>query len=205
MLSELNSGQCTASELWVCWAKPKRFPFEETHILSFLRPSLEEAISREHCGREASSAIRSEARVLYLDVVAFDRDERRRGCFEDTAIQTATELDKLDQFDVLIEATGDSDALHTILANIHPGAIILLLGLCYSRREFTFEHIVAYDKIIVGSVGSSGEDFEEAIRLLRELPLDPFLEDIVPLSGFADAWRCFRQGEDLKTLLQIGV
>lgn len=136
-------------------------------------------------------------------VVAFDRDERRRSYFQNSFIQTASYLDELDQFDVLIEATGDPEALHTILTKSKAGATILLLGLPYSRREFNFEEIVAYDKTIIGSVGSSAEDFEEAVQLLPQLPLDPFIENVVPLSEFADAWQSFRRQEYLKTLLKV--
>lgn len=61
--------------LWVCWAKPDALPPGDVPILTFLPPSAEEDIQREHqgpviFGREAALGVRSEARALYLDLVA---------------------------------------------------------------------------------------------------------------------------------------
>lgn len=147
------------------------------------------------------------AQILALEgheVVVFDRDPRRRACFAGTAIQATEDLRELDRFEVLVEATGDAEALHAILSNSAAGAMILLLGLPYARREFNFEDIVALDKTIVSSLGSSAEDFDEALALLPRLPVQPFLERIMPLASFADAWDSFRRREHLKVLLEIG-
>ena len=93
-------------------------------------------------------------------------------------------------------------ALQEILARSRPGATILLLGLPYARHEFTFEDIVAYDKAVVGSVGSTAEDFREAVRLLPHLALDPLTEAVRPLAQFGEVWTAFHRREHLKVLLQ---
>lgn len=67
--------QLPVSQLWVCWAKPKTLPSESVPILSFLPPSWEEDLQREHRGpvilaKEASLAVRAEARELYINLVA---------------------------------------------------------------------------------------------------------------------------------------
>lgn len=136
-------------------------------------------------------------------VTVFDADPARRRYFEGTPIRTASSdrLEGLAEFDVLVEATGAPAALEEILHGSAPGATILLLGLPYARREYTFEDIVAYDKTIVGSVGSSAADFAEAVNLISMLRLDPFLEKVVPLSRYDDAWDLFRRRAHLKIML----
>jgi len=104
---------------------------------------------------------------------------------------------------VIVEATGNSDALYSILDHSRAGAILLLLGLPYARREFNFESIVAYDKTVIGSVGSSAEDFEEAIRILPELQVDRFLEKTLPLCDFEKGWELSRERKHLKVVLDL--
>lgn len=70
-----HSDTTPLSQLWVCWTKPERLPSKGVPLLSFLMPSLEEDLQREHQGpvifaREASRAVRSEARTLYINLAA---------------------------------------------------------------------------------------------------------------------------------------
>ena len=146
------------------------------------------------------------ARILALrghQVTAFDRNPLRRTYFEGSDIQTAASLGSLADFDTLIEATGDPEALDAILHRSAPGAALLLLGLPYARRGFSFENIVAYDKIIVGSVGSSAQEFREAIELLPQLEFDLFTEKVFPLEQFSSAWETFKAGQYLKIILEV--
>jgi hypothetical protein len=62
-----------------------------------------------------------------------------------------------------------------------------LLGLPYAHRQYTFENIVAYDKMLVGSVGSAGRHFELATELLPQINTDVFMEKVLPLTRFKDA------------------
>ena len=146
------------------------------------------------------------ARVLALwghRVTVFDRNPLRRSYFEGSNIEVSDNLGRLAEFNVLIEVTGDPEALDTMLHRSAAGATILLLGLPYAHRQFTFESIVAYDKAVVGSVGSSSQEFEEAIRLLPELDLEPYLQCILPLDRFREGWENFRQRKHLKILLEV--
>ncbi len=80
---------------------------------------------------------------------------------------------------------------------------MLLLGLPYSLRSFSFEDIVAYDKIIVESVGSSGNEFRAAFELPPRLCLDPFLQSVHLLVHFERTWEKAREGRYLKNMLEI--
>jgi threonine dehydrogenase-like Zn-dependent dehydrogenase len=134
-------------------------------------------------------------------VTVFDRNKQRLEYFTDSAIETAQDLNRLDRFDNIIEATGSPDALDKILRISRAGATILLLGLPYAHRNFTFESIVAYDKIIVGSVGSSAKHFDRAIELLPHIDTSAFTQKIMPLSDFKEAWRLSESQQYLKVIL----
>lgn len=145
------------------------------------------------------------ARVLALrghKVTAFDRNPLRRSYFEGSDIEVTDDRSRLAEFDVLLEVTGDPEALDAILHQSAAGATILLLGLPYARREFTFESIVAYDKTIVGSVGSSAQEFDEAIELLPQLDLTRFTQKVLPLDAYISAWEITKAKTYLKVLLE---
>ena len=136
-------------------------------------------------------------------VTVFDRNPLRRTYFEGTSIKTGESLDELADFEVLVEVTGDPESLDRMLHNSSAGTTLLLLGLPYSRREFSFESIVAYDKTIIGSVGSSAEDFEDATYILPQLELHHFTETVLSLDKFEKGWNIVRQGQKLKILLEV--
>ncbi len=136
-------------------------------------------------------------------VTVFDRNPNRLGYFEGSAVSVSQDFARLGGFDHIIEATGDPDALDRIINESPAGATILLLGLPYAHRSFTFESIVAYDKIIVGSVGSSAKHFDMAIELLPEIDMTAFKEKIVPLSDFRRGWALTETHRHLKVILDV--
>jgi 2-desacetyl-2-hydroxyethyl bacteriochlorophyllide A dehydrogenase len=146
------------------------------------------------------------AQVLAIwghQVTVFDRNPQRLGYFSNSSIATSNDLDQLSTFDNIVEATGDPVALDNILHKSPAGATILLLGLPYAHRSFTFEGIVAYDKIVVGSVGSSAKHFELAIEMLPQIETGAFTEKVLPLSDFKEAWKLAKAGKYLKVILKL--
>ena len=114
-------------------------------------------------------------------VTLFDNDTQRLNNVE-SIIATSNSLTHLETFDALIEATGEQSVLKTVIEKSRTGATILLLGLPYGIEKFSFEQIVAYDKTIVGSVGSNAMDFEEALSLLPQLDTSGFIRTVLPLA-----------------------
>ena len=137
-------------------------------------------------------------------VTIFDRNPARLAVFQGrTGIETSADLDRLGEFNVVVEATGHPEVLDKALHAAPAGATLLLLGLPYARKEFSFEAIAAFDKTVVGSVGSTAEDFAEAIRLMPSLDLSPLLACRLPLDSFAEAWDLARSGARLKIILDV--
>lgn len=133
-------------------------------------------------------------------VTIFDQDARRLSDVG-SAIGTSQALDRLGEFEVLVEATGEQPALEAVLETSRAGATILLLGLPYSHAAFSFEHIVAYDKTVIGSVGSGAREFTEALTLLPELDTSVFTQTVLPLEAFEQGWEFARTRSHLKVLL----
>jgi threonine dehydrogenase-like Zn-dependent dehydrogenase len=144
------------------------------------------------------------ARVLALrghTVTVFDAKRDRLALLNDV-IQTSMSLEGLDQFDWTIEATGQQSVLSTLLQRCSTGATLLLLGLPYSYETFSFESIVAYDRSVLGSVGSSGADFEQALATLAQIDTTPFLGTSYPLKEYEKAWAMVRTRSVLKVMLK---
>jgi 2-desacetyl-2-hydroxyethyl bacteriochlorophyllide A dehydrogenase len=136
-------------------------------------------------------------------VTVFDQNRERLGYFKGPAISVSNFLSSLGDFENLVEVTGNPDALDAILQQSPAGARILLLGLPYAHREYTFENIVAYDKMLVGSVGSAAKHFDLAIELLPQIETGVFTQNVLPLSNFKEAWKMTKSGKYLKTILKI--
>jgi 2-desacetyl-2-hydroxyethyl bacteriochlorophyllide A dehydrogenase len=135
------------------------------------------------------------------DVTVFDRDPKRLDYFTGTGIQTASDSGAVADFDVLVEVTGDPEALDNMLRLAPSGATILLLGLSYSQRPFPIENIVAHDKTVVGSAGCGPEEYKEALSLMLDLDLSAYLQCVLPLDQYRDAWNIFRERKHIKVLL----
>ena len=136
-------------------------------------------------------------------VTAYDRNRDRLELFDGTEIATAATLDGLESFDIIIEITGDPDVLDVALHGSRANATLLLLGLPYGQRGFSFETIAAYDKTVIGSVGSTAEDFRTAIELIAELDLEDHLKCRLPLDAYAQGWQMARNGDVLKVILDV--
>ncbi len=146
------------------------------------------------------------ARILELRgnrVTIFDRDPRRLEPFNGSSIGTSRDVDDLTRFQTVIEATGDQEALEDVLRKSAAGTTILLLGLPYARREFSFENIVGYDLAVVGSVGSGSEDFREALKVLPELDVPAFYGAVFPLADYELAWQAARERKSIKVMLEV--
>ena len=104
---------------------------------------------------------------------------------------------------MLVEATGDPQSLESVIQASKSDAILLLLGLPASRRQFTIRGAAAGEKTILWSAGAEDSDFQEAARMLSRLDTKALTGYAVPLDRFADAWDSFVAGDHLKVLLEI--
>lgn len=133
-------------------------------------------------------------------VTVFDRQSERLDALRD-AVQTSQEMTEIGQHEWLIEATGSQEVLSQLLQRASTGATLLLLGLPYSSQTFNFEDIVAFDRSVVGSVGSSAADFEAALAALAKIDTSPFMRQAFPIADYEKAFAAARSRSVLKVML----
>lgn len=135
-------------------------------------------------------------------VSLYDKNIDRLNILKNEAKDVKTELQKLDKFDVIIEATGSSQVLEQVLRDSCVNATVLLLGFPYGDMNYNFENFVGKEHVIVGSVGADSQDFDEALKLLPKLNMEEFTKVILPLANFEKAWKLHKSLKYLKILLQ---
>jgi threonine dehydrogenase-like Zn-dependent dehydrogenase/glycosyltransferase involved in cell wall biosynthesis len=144
------------------------------------------------------------ARVLALrghKVTLFDRQAERLGLVGPIA-ETSTTLDDLSGFEWFVEATGQQAALSALLDKAPTGATMLLLGFPYGTQPFNFESLVGYDRTLLGSVGSTAKDFDDALATLAQIDTTPFLGASYALEDYEKAWSVVRSRSVLKVMLR---
>jgi len=135
-------------------------------------------------------------------VTVFDRNRARLDALSDVA-QGAQEIGEMESMEWLVEATGSSTALAALLDRSPTGATVALLGLPYGSQTFSFESIVTRDKAVVGSVGSSGADYRDALSVISSLDTHHLLGHQFPLQSFADAWEAAKGQSCLKAMIAL--
>ena len=137
-------------------------------------------------------------------VTVFDRNASRLAGITKGNISGQTIIENLDRYDTIIEATGNPEVLEKVLEESATGVTILLLGLPYAKIKYNFESLVAFDKTLVGSLGSSKKEFTEAIGMYRGLNMKSLTGNIFPFEDYETAWRKQQSGEIAKALISTG-
>jgi 2-desacetyl-2-hydroxyethyl bacteriochlorophyllide A dehydrogenase len=136
-------------------------------------------------------------------VTVFDKNKEKLELVRGKVIKTQQGIAGLGRFEYIVEATGNRQALRKAIHESRTGATILLLGFPYGDFNFNFETIVSYDKSIIGSVGSTREDFKEAIQIYDKLNLQEFTKHIFTLDEYEEAWAKRREGKILKAIIKV--
>lgn len=137
------------------------------------------------------------------EVTVVDPSPERLSVFCDP-IRTSASLDDVGRCDWLVEATGKQSVLDNLMQASKPGSALLLLGLPYAEKLFTFESVVTNDRMIVGSVGSTARDFRDALAILPTIDLEPFLQATFELEQYERAFELARSRSSLKVMLTPG-
>lgn len=136
-------------------------------------------------------------------VTVFDKNQERLVFLKNEVTAVSQNLHDLAKFDLIVEATGAADVLENILTESRLDSTLLLLGFPYGNLNYNFENLVGQEKVIIGSVGGSDEDFEEALKLLPLLNTSPFTQNVLPLENFKQAWELQREAKQLKIILKV--
>lgn len=135
-------------------------------------------------------------------VSIFDKNQERLAFFKDGAALISQEIKNLQDFSVIVEATGQVAVLKQVLTESRIDATLLLLGFPYGDINYNFEDVVGKEKMILGSVGGGPYEFDEALQLLPKLETTYLTQTILPLAEFQKAWQMQESGKHLKIILK---
>lgn len=135
-------------------------------------------------------------------VTVFNRSKFRLD-FLNKNIITEQAIHNLEQYDLIVEASGNVQALEDVLSKSRTDATIVLLGFPYGNITYNFEDLVGHEKVILGSVGGANQDFKRALEILPKLDTVEFTKTVLPLSEFAKGWDLHRSKEQVKVLFKV--
>lgn len=138
-----------------------------------------------------------------FSVAVFDKNQARLDYLKNMVKAVSQKIDNLNQFSFIVEATGSADVLNKVLSESGLDSTILLLGFPYGNLDYNFEDVVGREKAIIGSVGGAREDFQEALKMLSKIDVTSFVQNVLPLESFKQAWEIQRDSKQLKIILKI--
>lgn len=136
-------------------------------------------------------------------VTVFDRLPERLAPLSSRGITTSSMLPEVNQFELVVEATGAVEIAEKLLQQARAGANLLFLGFPYGAVQWNIEQLVANDQHVVGSVGSDFESFESALRILPKLDLASFDSKILDLWDWDAAYALHESKQFLKIKLRV--
>jgi threonine dehydrogenase-like Zn-dependent dehydrogenase/glycosyltransferase involved in cell wall biosynthesis len=117
------------------------------------------------------------------------------------AVVTSRSWGDITPFEWFIETTGAAHTISKLLQEAPPAAAVLLLGQPPVDQMFGVAALLAHDRSIVGSIGSTRRDFDEALALLPSIDARPFLRAAYPLEQYEEAFATARSPMTLKVML----
>ena len=141
------------------------------------------------------------ARVDVVDLNASRLSVARTlGC--SAAVAAAEEIERPHGWELVVDATGNANAIQDGLGRVGPGGTFLQFGVADYAARATIEPYKIYNKeiTITGSMAVL-HSYERAADLFATGVLDPaiFITDRLPLDEYAGALERFRSGGGLKT------
>jgi threonine dehydrogenase-like Zn-dependent dehydrogenase len=133
-------------------------------------------------------------------VTLFDSNKERLQAVNG-AIATSSTLSGLHDFEWLIETSGQQENVSILLEQSSPGTALLLLGQSYANHSFGLDSLMANDRCIVASVGSTQRDFAEALTVLPALDTEALAGTCYALDQFDQALRAARSKSAIKVML----
>lgn len=131
-----------------------------------------------------------------------DRLDVARTMGASTAVLSADEVEQPYGWELVVDATGNEQAIQDGIDRVGPGGTFLQFGVSSYAARATIEPYRIYNKeiTITGSMAVL-HSYERAADLFAAGVLDPdvFITDRLPLERYADAIEAFRSGAGLKT------
>lgn len=165
--------------------------------------------ARAHKARCVVVAGADDARLALALSLGADAVVDVRSCVGESAVAAAVVRACGQAPDVVLEASGNADAVHAAVACAGAGAVIIVQGLCGSgegpqRRGLDLDRLVVADLTLRGALGSPGV-WPAVIALIESGVLDPsrVVTHELPLCEFERALHLVRTRAAIKLLLRV--
>lgn len=139
------------------------------------------------------------------EVVAFGRNPKTLELLDRKRIRTATidDMNRLKDFDVVIECTGSPDGLQTALRLVRPRGTVVLKTTCAASAETDLTPVVVNE---VTLLGSRCGPFDDALGALarEEVDVASLITRRMNLADGPEAMRLSAQPDHIKILLKVG-
>lgn len=110
-------------------------------------------------------------------------------------IEEISRLTQGEMCDVIFDNIGIQTSIETCLSVLRPGGKIVVVG--YNDSQFTasYQDLVIREKEIIGIRGSTRQDLAEAIRLVEDGIVTPYVSNTFSLEEINSGLHCLRRGE----------
>ena len=135
-----------------------------------------------------------------------DSNPRRLSLLYKYEVDTLAELGSLDEYDYLIDTSGDPEVRQRILKTFRPMVKILLLDPpCTSPGQVDTAESTPLGEVISTRMGTQPQDWTQAIRLVQKgiVRLDDHAITVEPLQAYPDAWENLQSQESFNVLLRV--
>jgi L-iditol 2-dehydrogenase len=107
--------------------------------------------------------------------------------------------------DLVVDATGVSQALQQSLELVRPNGRITKIGWGPQPLDFSLDPLVAKAVTLQGSFSHTYTTWERVLRLMSTgvLNMDPVVGGVYPLRDWEEAFRKMEEGENVKSVLVL--
>lgn len=148
--------------------------------------------------------------AVTTDVVEKDPARRDRagrlGCHRVAA--SIEELDQVGRWDVVVDATGNVNAIQAALGHVARGGMFLQVGVAPTTARVEVSPYTIYrEEITIAGSMAVLHSLNRALDLIAAGVIDPaaFITETLPLEGYEAALAAFARSEGLKTLVAPGL
>ena len=146
-------------------------------------------------------------RTKGANVAILDTNSQRQKFAEELGIKSFDPVsDNSSQFDVAFEVSGTGSGLETCMKMLRPRGRLVIVGIQTEPTPLSLFPIFWKELTVLGARLYSPDDFEEALKLLRDASfrVDELITHIVALGDFEDALERLHSGKEMKILVEIG-
>ncbi len=139
----------------------------------------------------------------FNNVTLVGRHEKKLEIAKWNNLQTCTDISKLKQVDIVVEATGTSNGLNTAIEVCKPRGKIILKSTVADQKPINMAKVVVDEITIIGSRCGQFKDGLNIMNDYSDIPLEKLITAIYPASKSIEAFEKSKEKGVLKVLIDF--